>query len=53
MLVTASIFLDTRRMKKTKTYPVKLRVYTQNKTEMYPTTFDLNEKDFEKLEAKT
>jgi len=39
-------------MKKTKTYPVKLRVYTQNKTEMYPTTFDLNEKDFEKLEAK-
>jgi len=52
MLVTASIFLDTRRMKKTKTYPVKLRVYTQNKTELYPTKVDLNEKDFEKLEAK-
>lgn len=52
MLVTVSIFLDTRRMKKTKTYPVKLRVYSQNKTEFYPTIFDLNEKDFEKLEAK-
>jgi integrase len=39
-------------MKKSKTYPVKLRVYAQNKTEMYPTTIGLNEKDFEKLEAK-
>lgn len=52
MLVTTSIFLDTRRIKKTKTYPVKLRVYSQNKTEFYPTIIDLNEKDFEKLEAK-
>lgn len=52
MSVTTSIFLDTRRMKKTKTYPVKLRVYTQSKTEFYLTVLDLSEDDFKKLEAK-
>ncbi|MFN8438153.1 MAG: site-specific integrase [Cytophagales bacterium] len=47
--VFISIILDTRRKKTNGTYPVKLRVFTNNprKQKLYPTEFDLSEKDFE------
>ncbi len=41
------IFLDTRRIKKDDTYPVKLRITFQRKTNFYNTTVSLTEKDFE------
>jgi len=40
---------DTRREKKNKTYPIKLRVTYQRKQVYYPTRFDLTEDDFKKL----
>ena len=51
MLPTISLILDTRRMKKTKKYPVKLRVTFQRVTEYYQTVFDLLEEEWKKLQA--
>ena len=43
-----SIFLDTRHQKEGKLFPVKLRVYMPEtkKARLFPTKFDLTEKDF-------
>ena len=51
MSVTISIILDTRRMKKSNKYPVKLRVTFQRVTEYYQTVFDLVKEEWEKLPA--
>lgn len=51
MSATISIILDTRRMKKTETYPVKLRVTFQRVPEYYQTIFDLSKDEWEKLSA--
>jgi integrase/recombinase XerD len=51
MLPTISLILDTRRMKKTKKYPVKLRVTFKRVTEYYQTVFDLLEEEWKKLQA--
>jgi integrase/recombinase XerD len=51
MSTTISIILDTRRMKKTGKYPVKLRVTYQRVTEYYQTVFDLSKAEWEKLPA--
>jgi len=48
---TISIILDTRRIKKTNKYPVKLRVTFERVTEYYQTIFDLSKDDYEKLSA--
>ncbi len=52
MSVQVSIILDTRRIKKEKTYPVKLRVYSGGKAFFYATIYDLTEDEFKKLDAK-
>lgn len=46
-----SIFLDTRRKKKNKKYPVKLRVFTPQprKQKLYPTKFEFTEDEFENI----
>lgn len=51
MQATISIILDTRRMKKTEKYPVKLRITFQRVTEYYQTVFDLSKEEWEKLPA--
>lgn len=51
MSTTISIILDTRRIKKTDKYPVKLRVTFQRVTEYYQTIFDLSKEEWEKLPA--
>ena len=48
---TISIILDTRRIKKTNKYPVKLRVTFERVTEYYQTIFDLSKDDYDKLTA--
>lgn len=49
--VYISIFLDTRRAKANKKFPVKLRVFTPHprKQKLYPTKFEFIEKDFESI----
>jgi len=51
MSVTVSIILDTRRMKQSNKYPVKLRVTFQRVPEYYQTVFDLSKDEWEKLPA--
>lgn len=51
MSTTTSIILDTRRIKKTEKYPVKLRVTFQRVTEYYQTVFDLSKEEWQKLPA--
>ena len=51
MATTISIVLDTRRIKKTKKYPVKLRVTSNRAVEYYQTVFDLSEEEFNRLSA--
>jgi integrase/recombinase XerD len=51
MSTTISIILDTRRIKKTGKYPIKLRVTFQRVTEYYQTIFDLSKEEWEKLPA--
>jgi integrase/recombinase XerD len=51
MSATASIILDTRRMKQAGVYPVKLRVTYHRKYRDYPAVFDLSKEDYEKLQA--
>ncbi|MCW3089491.1 MAG: site-specific integrase [Ferruginibacter sp.] len=52
METQVSVVLDTRREKKAGLYPLKLRVYYQGKTILYPLIFDLTKVDFEKMDAK-
>jgi len=52
MSVTLSMFLDTRRIKKrSNTYPVKLRVTFDRKSQEYQTFFDLTEEEYKRLSA--
>jgi integrase/recombinase XerD len=51
MTATISTILDTRRIKKTSKYPVKLRVTFERATEYYQTIFDLHKDDWDKLAA--
>jgi integrase/recombinase XerD len=51
MTATISIILDTRRMKQSNKYPVKLRVTFQRVPEYYQTIFDLSKDEWEKLGA--
>ncbi len=51
MSTSIRIILDTRREKKTKKYPVKLRVSMDSKVELYPTIYDLSEIDYKKFAA--
>jgi integrase/recombinase XerD len=48
---TATVFLDTRRMKKSGNYPVKLQIYYNGKAMAYATGLDASEKDWEKTKA--
>ncbi len=51
MSTTLCILLDTRRIKKSKKYPVKLRVTSERLTEYYQSIFDLSKEEFDKLTA--
>ena len=51
MSATISIILDTRRIKKSNKYPVKLRVTFERATEYYQTIFDLAKDEYDKLSA--
>ena len=51
MSTTLSIILDTRRIKKSNKYPVKLRVTFERATEYYQTIFDLTKDEYDKLSA--
>ena len=51
MSATISIVLDTRRVKQSNKYPVKLRVTSQRVPEYYQTVFDLSKDEWEKLPA--
>ena len=46
-----SLYLDTRRAKANKKFPVKLRVFTSapRKQMLYPTTFEFNQTDFQSI----
>lgn len=52
MSADVSMMLDTRRAKKDAVYPVKLRMYYQAKTVLYPTVFNLTQDEYSKLNAK-
>jgi integrase/recombinase XerD len=52
MAVTASITLDTRRIKKTGKYPVKLLVTLNSEPRRYQTVFDLSQDDYDKLSGR-
>jgi integrase/recombinase XerD len=49
MAITASITLDTRRIKKTGKFPVKLLVTLNSEPRRYQTIFDLSQEDYNKL----
>lgn len=51
MSATINTILDTRRIKKTSKYPVKLRVTFERITEYYQTIFDLTKDEWDKLPA--
>jgi integrase/recombinase XerD len=51
MSTTLSIILDTRRIKKSNKFPVKLRVTFNRVTEYYQTIFDLTKDEYDKLSA--
>lgn len=51
MSTTLSIILNTRRIKKSNKYPVKLRVTFERVTEYYQTIFDLTKDEYDKLSA--
>lgn len=50
--ITTGIYLDTRRELKDCTYPVKLRITANRKSQLFKTPFSLTEKEFEKLTSK-
>ncbi len=43
---TTALIIDTRRLKKDNTFPVKLRITFDRKQKYYPTAFNLSEKEF-------
>jgi len=49
MHTTISVILDTRRMKKGGSYPLKLQVTSNRKTRHFPTIFNLSQTDYDKL----
>ena len=51
MSATLNIILDTRRIKKSNKYPVKLQVTFDRVTEYYQTIFDLSKDECDKLSA--
>src|SRR5689334_19879536 len=51
MSVTLSIILDTRRIKQSNKYPIKLRITFQRVPVYYQTVFDLTKVEWEKLHA--
>jgi integrase/recombinase XerD len=51
MSATISIILDTRRIKKSNKYPIKLRVTCNRISEYYQTVYDLPKNDYDKLSA--
>ena len=51
MQVKIGVILDTRRIKQTSKYPVKLRVTFERVTVYYQTIFDLSKDDYAKLSA--
>ena len=51
MSATITIILDTRRIKKSNKYPVKLRVTCDRITAYYQTVFDLSKDEYDKLSA--
>ncbi len=51
MPISVAIILDTRRIKKTDKYPVKLRVTNMRLSKNYKTIYDLSEQDYQKLPA--
>jgi len=51
MSVSIAVVLDTRRIKKSGKYPVKLRVIVNRKPCLFPTIYELTEMDYNKLEA--
>jgi len=51
MSTTLCILLDTRRIKKTNKYPIKLRVTFERHSEYYQSIFDLSKIEFDKLTA--
>lgn len=52
MAAEICMILNTRREKKDGVYPIKLRVYYQSKTVLYPTVFNFSQTDYDKLDAK-
>ena len=51
MSATLNIIPDSRRIKKSNKYPVKLRVTFERVTEYYQTIFDLTKDECDKLSA--
>lgn len=51
MSVSATVVLDTRRIKKNNKYPVKLRVVFKRKTRDFQTVYDLSKEEFDRLNA--
>jgi integrase/recombinase XerD len=51
MSATISIILDTRRIKQSKKYPVKLRATFKREPEYYTTIFDLSKEEWSKLSS--
>lgn len=51
MSISTSIILDTRRVKKSGKYPIKLRVISNRVPRDYQTIYDLSEQDYKKLSA--
>ena len=51
MSTTLCILLDTRRIKKSKKFPIKLRLTFERLTEYYQSIFDLSKEEFDKLTA--
>lgn len=52
MGIEITAWQDTRRAKKGGVYPLKLRVYYNGRTKLYPTVYNLTKEDFNKLGAK-
>ena len=51
MSASLNVILDTRRIKRSNKYPVKLRATFERVADDYQTIFDLSKEDFEKLSA--
>jgi len=51
MLVTVSYYLDKCRARDNKEIPVKLRVYSNGKPQLYQTKVELTESEFKKLDS--